>query len=473
MAGRSPPLPWSGEGSRILRPLALGALAILGIPLLRLALGDAAALAPVLLLAGAAGISLLLRIASMLHEGPERDRVFRALLLGLLLRVAIAVALSAAGGFPDERLLYDPIARLGAEGGPAVALAELARHPGIDGRWAYGSLLTATYGSLGSFPAAGRLLGILMGLGAALLAGEVARPLGGRRAAALAVAVLALHPEAALWSGAITRDALSALLVLAALAVAARVEGGLLRGRILLAAGPWALLALNARVPALALGAALLAAMIFEGGASLRQGRGGIARAALGLLLAGLALAAAWPRIRPWLDPEQISLLRSGVMRGDASTLADLASRGALPADFLPGLRFDGWLDALLFLPAGAAFALFAPFPWDAVSPHRAAYGAIQIAGYAVTILGIAGLLAAARRAPLRAAAPALFVLAAVVALAFTEGNSGTLARHRLPLLGLLAAGAGVLGTGLSPAGSSPPRPAAPAPAGPPPSAAS
>ena len=56
--------------------------------------------APVLL-ATLAAAGILLVLADRLHEGPERSWVRWALVAGLLLRVAAAIALESLGGFPD------------------------------------------------------------------------------------------------------------------------------------------------------------------------------------------------------------------------------------------------------------------------------------------------------------------------------------------------------------------------------------
>jgi len=469
-AGGAPTIRWSGRGSLAIaavagaaralagpaRPVlaildragevlarsavAVAAVALVGVPLLRLAFGDGAAAVPAVVLAGAAGTALLLRLAARLHEGDDRALVVRVVLLGLGLRVAMAATLAALGGFPDEHGTYDPVAREVArdwsagEGLPPVPVAQ--------GRWAYLGLLSGSYLLVGPWMAAGRLLGVLLGLGAALLAGEVARPLGGRRAAALTVAVLALHPEQALWSTTLSRDALSVFLVLASLAVVLRAPGRLLPWRILLAAGPLALLAMNSLPQALALGTALAGAALVEGAAALREGARGFARAALALLLAAVAAGLVLDRLGPWLTLEQVSLLRSGALRGD---LGALAARGGLPADFLPGLRLCGPWDVLLLLPAGAAFVLFAPWPWTAVHALRAAYAGPALAGAVVTVLGVAGIAGASFRGARAAVAPVLFVLASLATLALLEGNSGIVVRHRLPLGAVLAVGAGLL----------------------------
>src|SRR5690349_5952854 len=147
------------------------------------------------LVATLAAAGLLLLAADRLHEGPERTWVRRALLAGLLLRLAAAAVIAARGGFPDEYGIYDPLARTAAADWNAGGGSLLGSLPVVEGRRTYFYLLGGAYAVFGDSMAVGRLLGAVLGLGAALLCGEVARGLGGRRAAALGVVVLALHPE--------------------------------------------------------------------------------------------------------------------------------------------------------------------------------------------------------------------------------------------------------------------------------------
>lgn len=469
MAEAAPPLEWSGRGSRLLgalgrvteacrssgptaraldgtvarlaaRPLALAGAAAVGVPLARLLLPGAAALPVSLALAAAAGTALLLAAAAALHEGDEGRIAARALLAGIVLRGILGAAIAAVGGFPDERGYYDLLARDSAACWSAGADSMLPWHPLTENRQAYFGLLSGAYLLGGSDIATGRLLGVLVGAGAALVAGEIARPLGGRRAAALAVALLALHPEHALWNATLSRDGLSTLLLLLAVAVLLRPPGGLLRLRTLLAAGPLALLAFNSRPTFLAAGAGILVAAVILDFARSRESAAAAIRAGLAAAAVGAAALLAWRSVGLHLTPDGIGRIRNGLVEADGARVA---------ADFLPGLRLDGWAGVAAYAPAGALFALLAPWPWDAVHVHRAAYAALAIPGIAISILGLVGLGASLRRSPRTAAIPAAAAASLLLVLALLEGNSGILVRHRLPLTALLAVGAALLFAGL------------------------
>jgi hypothetical protein len=304
----------------------------------------------------------------------------------------------------------------------------------VEGRAAYFHLLAWTYYLAGPTMAVARALGGLLGLAAALVAGEVGRSLGGRRAAALACAVLALHPEHALWSVTLSRDTLTTLLVLTTFALVLRRPGTLLRGNLLVALVPLGLVAMNSFVVAGVLAATVAAMALAEAFA----GTHGPVRVVAGAAATAAALAAlvfVGHRFGAWFTPEMFTAVRSRAIGVDA--------------DFLPEVEFGGWLGVAGFLPLGAAWALTAPWPWTAVHATRAAYGVLALAGFAVTCAGIAGLVAACRR---RAGAAAPLVLFGAILLALLgaiEGNSGIVVRHRLPLTAVLCAGAGALLAGL------------------------
>jgi hypothetical protein len=435
----------AAAGALSARPLLLAAGALAAAPLLRILSPGPAGSAAAAFLAALAAVGGLLAAADRLHEGGERGWVRRALVAGLLLRLAFAGAIGAVGGFPDEGGYYDLLARAAAGDWTAGGSSMLGWHPESAGRWSYFYLLGGAYAAFGPALAVGRLLGVVLGLAAALLCGEAARGLGGRRAAALAVVLLALHPEHALWSATVSRDALSTVLVLAALAVAARRDGALLRGSLLAAVPLLVLLAANATLPAAALAAGLGAAVLVEGAAGLRSGTAGVLRAAAAAALAGALPAAAIRRWGPWLDYEHLSRLRSGVFHGD---LRDLVGGGRLTADFLPGLRLTTLLETAAFLPLGTAFVLLAPWPWDATHALRAAYAPLAAVGAAVALAGAAGLALAVRRGRPGAVAAGVFALALTVELALLQGQSGILVRHRLPLTAVLVAGLAALAAG-------------------------
>ena len=148
-----------------------------------------------------AGAALALLLANALHEGSARTVVGRLLVAGLLLRVALAIFIGARGGFPDEYGTYHPLAAEAASCWAAGGPSSVADHPVVEGRSLYFNLLSGAYFAAGAWMAVGRALGIAIGLLAAVMAGEAARALGGKRAALIGVGVLALHPRDGARSG--------------------------------------------------------------------------------------------------------------------------------------------------------------------------------------------------------------------------------------------------------------------------------
>jgi hypothetical protein len=417
------------------RPLLWVAGAVLLVPLLQVLLPARAAVACAVLLATAAGMSLLLAAVERLYEGEYRVLVERVLVVALLFRAAVGAAIHASGGFPDEFTYYHAFAADSAAcwrlGGPSP----MAGHFVVEGRAAYFYVLSAAYTLLGTSMVVGRMLGTLIGLAGSLVAGEVARPLGGARAAAFAVAVLALHPEHAFWNATLSRDGLAALLVLLALAVHLRRPGGLLRGNLLLVAAPLGLLALNSFVVAGALSAAFVLAAMAEAAAGGWRGAGRVLRVVgVSLLALGALVFVGWG-YGNLFTPELFSAVRSQPIN--------------TAPDFLPGVAFGNAVEVLAFVPIGASFVLFAPWPWDAVHAHRAAYGLLAALGLVVTLAGLAGLGIAARRRPWLAAVPILYGVLHLSLLSLLEGTTGIVIRHRLPLTALFAVGTGVLLAGI------------------------
>jgi hypothetical protein len=456
-SAESPPLDWTGDGSvvmawlarlagtvgRVLRPLDAVGDVLAAKPVLVVA--AAAIVVPVSQIAGLAAVgvaaaavavlSILLASARSLHDGDELRIVVRALLAGAALRLAFGLAIAAQGGFPDETGTYHPIAADAAScwrvGGPATMASNVI----VQGRAAYFHLLAGTYFLFGPSMAAGRVLGAAMGLAAALAAGEVGRALGGRRAAAIATALVAIHPEHAFWSATLSRDTLTTLLVLVTLAIVLRRPGTLLRGNLLVAAAPLALLATNSFLVAGALAATLVAMALAEAFVGARGPFARGAAVAAAAVLAFAALVVVGNRYGAWFRPEMFTVVRGKAIGTEA--------------DFLPGIEFTSWWAVAAYLPLGAVFVMAAPWPWDAVHANRAAYGVLALVGLAVSVAGVVGLAAAFRRRATAAAPVVLFALVLLLLLAALEGNSGIVVRHRLPITACLCCGAGALFAGL------------------------
>ncbi len=416
-------------GALTARPALLIAALVVLPPALRFAGPTGSALATVVL--ALAALAALLSFAGRLHADGDARSVVRLLLLGVALRVLVGGAVHLAGGFPDEHGIYHPLAAdtaaCWARGGPSL----LPEHMVVAGRAVYFHLLSAVYLLVGPQLVAGRVLGALIGLTTAVVGGEIARAIGGRRAGLWALGILALHPEHALWNTTLSRDSLSTLLVLVALAALARNPGRLLGLNALRVAVPLALLTQNSFLVAGLLGATLAAVALAESISAAGRSVRGVVLPAIGVATALAALVFVGSRYGAYFSARMVSDVRS------------LAVGNA--ADFLPGLVLENGLEVALLLPVGALFVLFAPFPWTAVHVTRAGYGGTALAGAAITVLGLVGLVRAARSRPARVAPLVLFVLLTLCLLALVEGNSGIVVRHRMPVTAILSIGCGLL----------------------------
>lgn len=464
----APPAAWTGAGSRVLQALRRAAAALgpaaarcarpvdtvaaalaarpaltcaalaVALPVVRLTLPPAAATATACALLALLLLTVALALCAALHADPaDRRVVLRVIVLGALLRLVFGALIAARGGFPDETSTYFPIAADAARSWTFGAPSILSEHLYVLNRPAYFYPLSAAFLLTGPALATGRVLGAFFGLLAAVVGGEVARHVAGRRAAVFAVALLALHPEHAFWNATLSRDGLSVLLVLTTLAALTRRPGRLTRGGFVPALVCLALLWWNSFLVAVCLGATLSLTALCEGIADARRGAGGAVRAAGAVAAALLALVATGYRFGPYMTPEVLSNVRSlGV--------------GARP-DFLPGLAYTSWLEVGAFAPLGALYSLAAPLPWNAVHAQRAAYAVLALPGLALTLCGVVGLGALLKKAAARAAPLALFCLIALAALAVIEGVDGIVVRHRMPLTAVLTVAAAALFAGLRP----------------------
>jgi len=300
--------------------------------------------------------------------------------------------------------------------------------------FAYEALAAGVYVLVGRSMLTLQILGALMGSLAVYYAWRSARQLIGSERAAMVAVVLALWPSHVVWSSQSLRDpwvffllsraVWSAVLWLEhgkaaewakALGFAALVSVFRLSTVILLAA---ALLVMSAYVAWRAAGWRTRLVLVFLSLAGLALlGALGVSAAA-GEILAGL--------------PGHLSVIRRSLATGGSAFLTDA--------------RYTSWPDLLTFLPLGAVYVLFAPFPWAA---ENAAQLGSALENSLLCLLVAAGL-PRARNVWLlvreRAGAfVGLVALLGVGFLALVEGNLGTAYRHKvqfLPLL-LILAGAG------------------------------
>lgn len=144
-----------------------------------------------------------------------------------------------------------------------------------------------------------------------------------------------------------------------------------------------------------------------------------LAAAGAGLaVVAGIVLLAGPREVVPTglLDPARITEVR-----------ADWATGGS---QYLSGVVFQTWWDVLLFLPVGALYFLFTPFPWQ-IGTGLALAAAVEnlLLFYPVALLALAGMqrgLGEGRKAVLL-----LFLVLGALMFGLIEGNVGTALRHR------------------------------------------
>jgi hypothetical protein len=463
------PLSWSDRGSlvgailrrvggvlapigpvldRVAAPLlALPMRALLFVPVviagLRL-LGDWPAVAGVVtVLFAVTGLTVLLKVARVLHPGEGTRTAVRLLLLGAVLRLVFGAVIAGSGGLPDEIGYYHPLAEdtaaCWANGAPSL----LPDHRVVAARGAYYLLLSGAYYLAGPEMLVGRVLGALLSLAAALLAGELARCLAGPRAAVIALGLLALNPVHAFWSTTLSRDSLTTIFVLAGILCLARRPGRTLPFGVLLAAMSVMLLFQSFFLAAVALGGAVVVIAAAE---MVDRARGRIGTAGAVLAAGALFFAAAWfvlDRYGMWLRLDVITAIRQAV---DTQPMAE---GNPTRNDFLPDVVLTGPLDLLGYLPIGAAFVLFAPFPWIAVHTTRFLYSFLMVPGLAITVFGLVGMWKLVGRGSRAVVAPVLFSMFFLLFLALLEGSSGIVARHRLPLTAVLVVGAAAVLAGL------------------------
>ena len=128
---------------------------------------------------------------------------------------------------------------------------------------------------------------------------------------------------------------------------------------------------------------------------------------------------------------ETAQVLRSGLQQGATSAFgvgADTRTIGA----------------ALQYIPIGASYLLFAPFPWDIESTLQAAAMPETLLWYPLFLLAILGFRISIRNRLATAIVPASVLLVVVSSYALVEGNFGTAYRHRAQIMPLFFVFSGV-----------------------------
>ena len=135
--------------------------------------------------------------------------------------------------------------------------------------------------------------------------------------------------------------------------------------------------------------------------------------------------------LRPEGLLEQAQALRGGLQRGATSAFGvgvDTRTVGA----------------AILYIPIGASFLLFAPFPWDIATPLQAAAMPETLLWYPLFLCAVLGFRISVKNRATGVLVPVCVLLVVVSSYALVEGNFGTAYRHRAQIMPLFFVLSGV-----------------------------
>jgi hypothetical protein len=294
----------------------------------------------------------------------------------------------------------------------------------------------------GAAPYGVRLVNVAFFIGAALLLYRAVRTRFGRVAALCGLAVLLFLPTLVIWSLSVIKEPLFILLSGSALVLARIVVSPTAWNRRIASAAGLVVVALLLQAVRND-GAVFVAAASVVGvmaGSVASRPRLLIAAIASVPILAGAVMRAPEVQLQTYAAVERAARQHWGavvVTRGFGYKLLD--------ERFYPDLNSISSLDfgeTVRFLARGVTSYVVRPLPWDAKSAAAAAYIPEQIVWYALAALALIGAARGWRRDPMLTGLLVAYTLLVAAASAFTDGNIGTLVRHRdlaLPFIAWLS----------------------------------
>ncbi|MFO0725593.1 MAG: hypothetical protein U1E65_17550 [Myxococcota bacterium] len=269
-------------------------------------------------------------------------------------------------------------------------------------------------------PKASLLLGIFNGglhLATAYLAAGIAYQLYDARAARICFLLVSFMPSLVVYSSLNIRDALSWLLIVAAVrgALMVREPGRLTTGTIMLATGVVGMGFVRPYI--------MLMLLISFAAAQVLTKPKRVPAAAVTLIALVIVGAFAGPRVGVSLD-----LISSDGLKEIQIARATLDGGGSA-AGFTGDVSSPG--QALLMVPKGLAFFLLSPYPWE-VRNFRQAMAVPEVLIWGtLLVLAARQLLKDAPVQPTKVATLVFPALAICLTYALMEGNAGTANRHR------------------------------------------
>jgi Dolichyl-phosphate-mannose-protein mannosyltransferase len=374
-------------------------------------------------------------------DADDRRRVTALVVAAIALRLVVIAALFlstnhervAFGSFfgdEDYFIKRSLWLRTIALGHPVHALdLEYAFEP--YGRSSQLSLLTLVQALVGPSPYGVRLFGVLFYVVAAILLYRLARASLGRFPALFGLTVLLFLPTLLAWSVSVLKEPLFVLI--SALAVCAAVRAADARSwpiRLTAGAGVLALAAILQTVrPYGALFALLGACSGLAIGFVAVRPRLLLAVAVATPLVLALVFRNPEVQLKTYAAIQSAARQHWGavtVSRGYSYRLLD--QRFYSDVNEISDLRLG---ETVRYAVRGAAAYLTAPLPWNARSRITAAYLPEQVIWYVLVVLSVPGVVFSFRRHAVVTGLLLAHAFLLSAAVAFTDGNVGTLVRHR------------------------------------------
>lgn len=373
------------------------------------------------------GICLLLALTALAISGrTARAPALRVLLFGALaLRLGIITADVHLDLFPKvDAVWYHLRAATLAD---AWWSGESWQHFDNLKTASYEILIAPLYFWFGPSSLLARTANAIIGAASVYMVFRIGETVFDRRAGLAAGALFALTPSIARMQGENLREALIVLLLTTAVyaLISDRLNPGL-RWPMFLGAMGWLFFARRATFVVLLVPIAALALHALWDRAREARERRALSRIALhvgvvgAVLVGGLVLTLGVSGDNPiygtFVTPEKLTDVRGDWAVGGSGYLTDVT--------------FSTWWDVIAFLPVGALYFLFTPFPWqihNALSLLALAENVLIL--YPAALLAIGAAAYRRRRRDLRALVGYLVIGAMLYGL--IEGNVGTALRHR------------------------------------------
>lgn len=281
----------------------------------------------------------------------------------------------------------------------------------------YEIIIAPLYFWFGASPLLARVFNALLATVAAYNVYRIGKRVFDHRAGLVGAGVFALMPSLVRVHGEHLREALIILLVTQAIWLVVRDGWDVASVTVLAGCLAWLSIVRRPTFVVLLVPAALLAITSSQQSRKHALTAAVVLAGAVALAVAVLmALGRGNVLFQDWLDPSVLTQVRSAWATGGSA--------------YLTGITFETWWHVIAFMPLGAIYFLFTPFPWQ-INNALALVASVEnlLLFYPVALLALPAMRQAL--ANRRQAALLSFLVVGALLYGLIEGNVGTALRHR------------------------------------------